>query len=269
VTSIRELIQARRSTRAYVGQPLRDEHVAAITEYIASTRAPWGVQARIEVLHAELGDLPRKLGTYGAIKGAHDFMGLVWRDGPLVAQGAGYWFEQVILFCTGLGVATCWLAGFTPSSFLDSIRLGAGEKVRYASPLGYRGGSKSLAERVGVINSDRLHLTKQPFGTLFRQVDGLTGLTEEQAGDLAEPLRMTRLAPSARNAQPYRVLVADGRADFYIQPTRFAPTDIGIALAHFDLTCQELGLPGGLSVQDDHPRLAGHDYVMSWTSLPA
>jgi nitroreductase len=64
---------------------------------------------------------------------------------------------------------------------------------------------------------------------------------------------MVRLAPSAVNSQPWRV-VMDGRSfHFYAAPTRYyifgksdflRSNDLGIAMAHFALACRELGLDG-------------------------
>ena len=264
--TVAEEIVARRSARAYNGEPLRAADAAALEDFIASTAPPWGVTAHIELVHADLGGEPHKLGTYGVTRGARDFMGLAYREGSLAAVGAAYWFEQVILHCTGLGLATCWLAGFTPSSFLDTVTLGDGEKVQYASPVGYVGGTQPMFVRLGFFNPEKVHNTKKPFGTLFLHDDFATPLTEAEAGPLAEPLRLTRIAPSAKNVQPYRVVVAGGQAHFYTPPSRFGPTDVGIALAHFDLSRRELAIPGRLEVLDDHRTYPGFDYVMSWTA---
>ncbi len=262
--TIVEQMLARRSVRSYTGEPLRAEDLTAVTAFIDSTTAPWGVQARIEVVHAEADSQPRKLGTYGSVRGSRDFLGLVYQEGRLAAEGAAYWFEQVILHCTGLGLGTVWLAGFRRGSFSGAVELGDGEKVQYASPVGYASDQKSPMERLGLINSDQLHRNKKPFGTLFLHDDFTTPLTEDEAGDLAEPLRMTRLAPSASNRQPYRVVVTDGQAHFHTPSTRLGHTDVGIALAHFDLTAQELGVPGELRVLDERRIYPGFDYVMSW-----
>ena len=264
--TIVEQILKRRSVRAYTGEPLQAADLSAIKTFIDSTQPPWGVQARIAIVHSEPDSNPRKLGSYGTVRGACDFMGLVYKDGPLAIEASAYWFEQVVLHCTGLGLGTVWLAGFTSSSFLDAVSGADGEKVRYASPVGYAGGSKSMMERLGIVNSDRLHNNKKPFGTLFLHEDFATPLTEAEAGPLVEPLRMTRLTPSASNRQPYRVVVTGGVAHFYTPHSRLAHTDVGIALAHFDLTAKELGIAGELKVLNDYRSYPGFDYVMSWIS---
>lgn len=93
---------------------------------------------------------------------------------------------------------------------------------------------------------------------------------------------MARLAPSASNKQPWRV-VRDGAGwHFYCQRTpgygkgsfiftvlRIADLqrlDVGIAMCHFELTARQLGLPGrwvsadpGLEPVDKHTL-----YISSW-----
>ena len=110
-------------------------------------------------------------------------------------------------------------------------------------------------------------------------------LTRQHAGDYAIPLDMLRLAPSASNKQPWRV-VKDGLAwHFYLQRTRgynsgiasrllkipdLQRVDMGIAMCHFALTAAEIGLggrwvvsppsvPGGLPESD-----AAGEYTASW-----
>jgi len=90
-----------------------------------------------------------------------------------------------------------------------------------------------------------------------------------------------RLAPSASNRQPWRV-VQDGSAyHFYLQRTpgygRGFPftllgladlqrVDIGIAMCHFALTASELGLAGAWTVRQPSLPTPGDtgEYVVTW-----
>ena len=62
---------------------------------------------------------------------------------------------------------------------------------------------------------------------------------------------MVRLAPSAVNKQPWRVIAADNTAHFYLKRSKgfgrsthldMQKIDLGIALCHFALTAKENGL---------------------------
>ncbi|MDR1791553.1 MAG: nitroreductase family protein [Propionibacteriaceae bacterium] len=261
--NIVEAIQARRSTRAYDNAPLTAEDHDAVAQFIAQTAPPFGVQARVELIHHDFGMERQKLGSYGSVKGACDFMGLIHRPGPLAAEGAAYWFEQVVLHCTSLGLGTCWLAGFTHSSFSKHVTLEADEKLAYASPVGYVGGVKPLFERLKLFDSEKAHITKKPFETLFLRPDG-SGLTAAEAGRYAEPLELTRIAPSAKNQQPFRVMLDGERLHFYAMDGLFAHTDLGIAMCHFEQSARFLGIEGGFEVLPDAPGGPDLEYVISW-----
>lgn len=89
-------------------------------------------------------------------------------------------------------------------------------------------------------------------------------LAEAEAGPFKITLEMVRLAPSAGNKQPWRVILKDGACHFYYRPGSFATNDIGIALCHFELTCQAMGLAGGFTQLTNRPEVAGLSYAMSW-----
>ena len=112
-----------------------------------------------------------------------------------------------------------------------------------------------------------------PFEELFFDGDAATPLSQEKAGDLAVPLEMVRLAPSAVNRQPWRVVVKENAAHFYLKRAKgmgggaldMQKIDMGIALCHFDLAAHEAGLAPRF-VQDD-PGIEtpnGEEYIASW-----
>lgn len=99
-------------------------------------------------------------------------------------------------------------------------------------------------------------------------------LTEEKAGRLAEALEMVRWAPSAVNKQPWRVVVKENAAHFYLKRNKgfisdavgdMQKIDLGIALCHFALAAKE----GGMNVdfQIDDPGIAAEadiEYMASY-----
>ena len=93
-----ETIKKRRSVRTYTGEPLSYKHSAQIKQYISRLQVPFGVKARIELLHVCANENPIKLGTYGFIKGACDYMALVYEKAPFAETAAAYMFEQAVLF---------------------------------------------------------------------------------------------------------------------------------------------------------------------------
>jgi nitroreductase len=260
-----ESICRRRSIRSYTGEPLRKEHAERIEAYIAGLKAPFGAQARIHLIHTDTPQGKAKLGTYGVIGGARDFLALAYKKEPLAEESAAYLFEQVILFCTSMGLGTCWLGGsFSRKDFSGQTDLQAGEKVRIVSPVGYASEKKRFWDVL--IGSDKHHASRKPFGSLFFSHDFGTPLTEEAAGIYRQPLEMVRLAPSANNFQPWRILSDSGAFHFYHQKTLggFDAIDSGIALSHFGETCRELGIAGRFEALPSAPRQKEAVYSISW-----
>jgi len=250
--SVIELMKLRRSVRSYTGEPLSREHLEAIKNYIATLKAPFGADARIELIHTQADTGRIKLGTYGYIKGASDFITLSYTHSPLAEEGAAYLFEQVILFCTGLGLGTCWLGGsFSRKAFKGQISLKPNEKLRIVSPVGYPSDKKHLIEKL--MGAEGNHKSRKPFGSFFYNKNFSTPLTEEAAGIYKTPLEMVRIAPSANNVQPWRILSDGNTLHFFRCPPaigNFSPTDIGIALCHFEQSCIELKINGELKAVD-------------------
>ena len=260
-----ETIHARRSIRTYTGDPLKNEHIVQIKQFISQMQTPFGEKAKIELLHVGATEKPIKLGTYGIIKGACDYLALVHEESPFAETAAGYMFEEVLLFCTGLGLGTCWLGGsFSRSDFKKQLSLKSNEKLRIVSPVGYPSNKKRFVDKY-IAKADKNHASRKPFGEIFFDKDFENSLTEANAGTLFIPLEMVRIAPSASNKQEWRALLADKVLHFYKKKyMNFESIDMGIALCHFELTCKELGMDGKFEVLEDFPASNNIKYVISW-----
>jgi hypothetical protein len=101
-------------------------------------------------------------------------------------------------------------------------------------------------------------------------------LHEDTSGPFALPLEMVRLAPSASNRQPWRVVMNEKGFHLYLARTfgygalfrdiDLQRIDMGIAMFHFERTALELGLKGSWHVQDPgiSPLPSSTEYVVSW-----
>jgi nitroreductase len=263
--NIIESIQKRRSVRTYTGEPLSEEHLAQIKQYISQLQAPWEKRVRIEIISVHASEEPVKLGTYGWVKGAKDYLALIYEEAPFAETAAAYLFEQVILFCTGLGLATCWLGGsFSRGDFKKQIGLQPNEKLKIVSPVGYPSDKKRFLEKY-IVTADKNHATRKPFGELFFDRNFDFPLTEAQAGIFAQPLEMVRLAPSANNKQEWRAVLDGDILHFYKAPyLTFDSIDIGIALCHFEQTCKALNIKGKFEFLKEYPKSDKLKYVVSW-----
>lgn len=116
---------------------------------------------------------------------------------------------------------------------------------------------------------------RKVWGELFFQNDFQKLLTSEEAGSYRVPLEMVRLAPSASNKQPWRIIKNQNEYHFYLQHTpgyaKFLAydlqrVDMGIAMAHFELTAQEQGIIGKwvITPQQDVIVPQNTEYIGSW-----
>lgn len=278
-----DIIRARFSCRNYLKQPIEVETLAHLTDFITSIQSgPLGNQMRFELVSATDTDAKalKGLGTYGFIKGATGFVVGAMHEQGKALEDFGYLMEMIILQATDLGLGTCWLGGtFTKSRFAKKIDLAADEIIPAVTSLGYIEKAPRWAD--GKIRAAAGSDHRLPWEKLFFNSQLGAPLAESSAGDYGIPLQMVRLAPSASNRQPWRI-VKDGRAwHFYLRRTRgyrdskyakmlkmadLQRIDIGIAMSHFEMTAGELGLLGSWFVNDPGLALPNEmtEYCVSW-----
>ncbi len=261
-----DAIAQRTSVRSYQPITLDRSLVQDIRAFLATLIPPFGAKARVELVHTSVFDGRVRLGTYGVIRGAGDFLVLAYRKGPLAEEAAAYILEQAVLYCTQLGLGTCWMgATFRMGDFARAARLHPGEKLLIVSPVGYKAPRRTLLDvTFGAMTK---HTSREAFGDRFFHAAWGTPLDEQTAGEYAGPLEMVRLAPSARNKQPWRVVMDEAGVHFYREKeaSRFTHADMGIAMCHFELACRELGLPGRWEQFFATPSSPeGFPYLISW-----
>ncbi|NLD50619.1 MAG: nitroreductase, partial [Clostridiaceae bacterium] len=208
--SIEEIIRLRTSIRTYRNQPLTEEVRKELDGYCKELKGPFGIKTRLKLVDCEdvMKESNIKLGTYGIIKGATTYIVAVAKKGGKDLEEIGYILEKLILYATSLGLGTCWLGGsFNRSSFSRAIDIKESESIIAVTPVGYPADSKRLIDSVmrRVAGSD----SRKNWNELF--FDGFFGnvLDKQKAGHYAVPLEMVRLAPSASNKQPWRVVVEE------------------------------------------------------------
>lgn len=270
---VMETIQKRHSVRTYENRPLLSQDREALLTCMKQLDNPFGVPVHEYIIDKELNAEGEKLGTYGVIKGASTFLGVSIPDTELAPLAAGYEFENLILFATHMGLGTVWLAAtFNRDSFASAMEIPENELFPAISPVGYPAAKRSLTETL--MRSTMKSASRKEWKELFFQNDFHTPLTKDMAGAYARPLEMVRLAPSAKNAQPWRVRKTQNAYHFYADykpglskgEEVIKQVDLGIALSHFHQTALELGLMGTLESlpQDDVKLPENLHYMISW-----
>ncbi|MGD9818996.1 MAG: nitroreductase family protein [Desulfomonilaceae bacterium] len=279
---VTDLIQQRFSCRKYSRDPIPNGLQLALRERMDLLRGnPHDPEMRFGLLAADGqdGKALRGLGTYGFIQDASGFVVGALKAGKQDLEAYGYRLEQIVLAATDLGLGTCWLGGtFNKSAFARKIALQAGERIPAILAIGLM--DDETQARQGVIRQRVNGHKRIPWEELFFDGDWCLPLAREHAGIYATALEMVRVAPSASNKQPWRIVQMESAFHFYLQRTpgyRSLMTrlvriddmqrlDMGITMCHFELTARELGLPGqwgsldhGVVLPDDQI-----EYVTSW-----
>ncbi len=279
---VTELIQQRFSCRKYSRDPIPTDLQQTLREWMDQFRGdPNDPPMRFDLIAAEGqdGKALRGLGTYGFIQDASGFVVGALKAGKQDLEAYGYRLEQIVLAATDLGLGTCWLGGtFNKSAFARRITLQGQERIPAILAIGVM--EDEVQARQGVIRQRVNGHRRIPWEELF--FDGMWGvpLSPEHAGKYATALEMVRVAPSASNKQPWRIVKTEDAFHFFLERTQgyrslmtrlvriddMQRLDMGIAMCHFELTARELGLPGqwgsvdhGLVLSDDQI-----EYVTSW-----
>lgn len=267
-TPVSELMTRRYSCRSYNGRNIEPERLEKLEQFLNSDPGtPFGSRPRFTVFAATEKDNEALsgLGTYGFIRGATAFISGATQKSTYDLEDYGYAMEKNILFATDLGIHTCWLGGsFSKSVFSEKSDLREEETIPAVAAAGFAAKRKrffDVAARMSMSASKR-----KPFETLFFSKDFSTPLSKEKAGGYSGPLNMVRLAPSATNRQPWRVVadIDNGLFHFYLQRTKkyyernkkyfkladLQRVDMGIAMCHFDLATTGAGLSGSWEVAE-------------------
>lgn len=263
--SITKLIRARRSVRSFDGRELD----GAVKEKLLSCNMenPYGIPVTIKFLNAKEQGL-----TCPVVTDCDLYVGGRVKDVPKASVAFGYSFERFVLYAQSLGLGTVWLGGtMNRAAYEKAMDLAEDEMMPCASPVGYPAAKMSVRESMmrKAVKAD----ARLPFEELFFDGDFTVSLTKEKAGKFAEPLEMVRLAPSAVNKQPWRAVVVGDSVHFYLVRSKgvghgekldMQMIDMGIALCHFALTAEELGLQCAFILDDPQLANAEGEYIASY-----
>lgn len=269
-----DAIKRRVSVRTFSAEPVPPEVMDAFRGGMLRNGADlFGNRPRFLVIDPREERLGETAGlfTYGVVKNSGFFIAGAVPRGPGALTDFGYAMERHILEAVSLGLGTCWLGGtFSRSAFSRAMGLRDGELLPAVSPLGIPAAEKSLVD--GVLSFAARSRLRRPWKEIFHRGRPGVPLSPGEAGAYAEVLECVRMAPSALNRQPWRV-VREESADvfhFYIVSEggggeiRLPEIDIGIALCHFELAAGALGLSGSWSGKTGSGGVEGWTHILTW-----
>jgi hypothetical protein len=279
--SIIQTIKERTSWRTYSPEPIQGLKREVLERFIKlkDTSTPFGINPvdyrfRFLSIPEFNSDEKKKIGTYGMIQGAQEFIVGAIKSSDLDQENYGYLMELIILKATELELGTCWLGGFfNRSLFGEKINCTPDEIVPAISPIGYPMNRRAKEKMIRIIVRAK---KRKPWEKMFFEADFENPLLEKDIRKYSVLLEMVRLGPSASNRQPWRIIKERNEEifHFYIAPQKgrigeiyetLTRLDIGIAVCHFDLCAKELNLIGNWKIKN--PSIYGteeHSYTISW-----
>ena len=279
--TIETAIQQRYSCRTYRETPLTMDEYHALEQMLSRPpTCPRGSKVRFDIIAATPENTAALKGllTYGIIKHPAGFILGAVESSDFDLEDYGYVMESIILDLVRMGMGTCWLGGtFNKSVFAQKIGVGANEAIPAVVAVGHLAPKRMMEKLIRM--GSRAHQRK-PWPDLFFNQTFNTPLSPEDAGSYRDPLEMIRIAPSASNKQPWRIVKENGCLHFYLQRTKnyykrynrligmadLQRIDMGIAMCHFELSAKARGLKGEWVSEDPNqstlPPLTS--YVRSW-----
>ena len=255
----RAAIRLRHSTRRYSDKPIPGETLELLMACAQKVQHVSNQGVRFDVVSGvdSVGlILSRYAGIYGLVSGApHLLLGILPTENAEARLDVGYVLEHVVLEATRQQLGTCWITGsYHPDEAGKQVEINAGETVAAVVALGY-----PRLDRWARMHDEAIHRIvasnrRKPLKRLA--YDGQWGKRWSPEGAdpaLLDLMEHTRLAPSARNLQPWRFII-DSEC-IHLALTNQQPIDGGIAMAHISLVGAEIGLQGSWMVRYGDPEL--------------
>ena len=229
-----ELIRTRKSVRTFDGNAVSEEDRKKLSEYIRTIDNPYGIPVKFVMLGAKKHGLSSPV-----IQGEHIYIiGKV----PKVehcAETFGYSFEKMVLYSWSLGIGTTCIGGTMKRElFEQEAELMDGEIMPCVTPIGYPAKKRSIKEigmRTAIKADKRIKSEELFFENDFSKQLHTDNVTIQNA------IEAVRLAPSAVNKQPWRIVKCGNDYHFYEKKTigdsgaawDVQKIDLGIAICHF------------------------------------
>lgn len=269
-----QLAEKRTSVRTYSPALLADTDIVNIKKNLNSNNTGiFGNTLRFELVKkADYINEQLRLGTYGFISGAQYFIvGVTQKNVNMGFFDFGYVLEKKILQFTAMNLGTCWMAGTVKrKDFALAARLKPDEIIPAISPIGIpaqRQGLKSLLIRTLAGSKNR-----KDWNELFFDNNFETSFQIKNNEKLQIPFEMVRLAPSSNNHQPWRLLIEPDAIHIFMARKKnvaedaidMPAIDIGIACAHLELGCHEVGINGKWEKRTTKSHNKTMEYIISY-----
>lgn len=205
-----ETIKLRHSVRQYESTPVETGKRNILINEVNKINKE--SHLNIQILFDEPKCFDSLMARYGKFSGVQNYIALVGRKSPELAEKCGYYGERLVILAQSLGLNTCWVA-MTHGKSMAKIH--NNEKQVCLISLGY-------GKNQGVPHKNK-------------PIEQLTELQGNMPEWFRKGMEAVMLAPTAMNRQKFRFSLSGEEVSARISGTGFyTKTDLGIVKYHFE-----------------------------------
>ncbi len=205
-------IKERHSVRTYLDKKIEGEVLEKLQSKIEELNKDSGLNMQLILNEPKAFD--SFMAHYGKFDGVKNYIAIIGNKDSNLAEKAGYYGEQLVLFAQGLGLNTCWVA-MTFKKIKDTYKINKNEKIELVIAIGY-GRNQGIP-----------HKTKT-----YEQVTKVKG---EAPQWFIDGVNASLLAPTAMNQQKFMISYRDGMVKITASKWPYANIDLGIVKCHFEI----------------------------------
>ena len=209
---ILNIIKERHSVRMYRDKKIEDEILEKLQSKIEELNKESGLKMQLILNEPKAFD--SFMAHYGKFDGVKNYIAIIGDKNSNLAEKAGYYGEQLVLFAQGLGLNTCWVV-LTFKKIKDIYKINKNEKIQLVIAIGY----------------GQNHGTTHKIKT-YEQVTNING---EAPQWFIDGVNASLLAPTAMNQQRFMIHYKDGMAKITSSKWPYANIDLGIVKCHFEI----------------------------------
>ncbi len=205
-----EAARQRHSVRRYTGDPLSEEHAAALRAAIEEVNREGNLNATLVLNEPKaFGTIPLKVIGFSK---AVNYIAMIGPEDGTLNERCGYYGERLVLLAQSLGLRTCWALMCDKKRIPE--RVGEGQRFVIGISVGY--GQDDGKQHKGRPASEM-------------------GLADGVPEWFARGIECAMLAPSGVNRQPIRFELDGNKVSAVYKKGNMTRIDCGIAMYHFEL----------------------------------
>lgn len=210
-----DLIQAineRHAVRHFDSKPINDDHKTKLLDLINKVNKEANLNLQLVI------NEPKAFGGAAAARcnftGCVNYLALIGPKGPKLAEKAGYFGEQIVLFAQQLGINSCWVM-LTYDKIPNTYTLGENDEILGVIALGYG--------------------TTQGHPHKSKDIKDVVVNKDNMPDWFINGVKMALLAPTGINQQGFMFELKDGNKVKLTNSSKCQDLDLGIVKYHFEI----------------------------------